>query len=148
MNSGQGLLPFLVSLGNTWGLVQIVFFLSNGLVEVPQLLWRKGDFRQDLKYLFAIANVDSEITCSIAKIEIERRAAISDIQTVSSECRRIAPQLPCEYYNYLEQILAEVPLLSAHSVDKGLRREHGRLRAERIRGEVQDHLEIHIQHAR
>lgn len=138
MNSGQGLLPFLVSLGNTWGLVQIVFFLSNGLVEVPQLLWRKGDFRQDL----------NEITCSIAKIEIERRAAISDIQTVSSECRRIAPQLPCEYYNYLEQILAEVPLLSAHSVDKGLRREHGRLRAERIRGEVQDHLEIHIQHAR
>ena len=41
----------LVALSNAWGLLLIIILLSYGVVEVPRVLWRKGNTRRELKYM-------------------------------------------------------------------------------------------------
>ncbi len=48
-DSWKELMPVLVSGGNTWGLIQIVFFLAHGLVQVPKELWVSKDNKTALK---------------------------------------------------------------------------------------------------
>lgn len=109
----NALLPLLVSLGNTWGLIQIVFFLSHGLVEVPLQLWRQGDFKLALEYVRASPH--SEITCTIAKIEEEKLTAYANVQAMAHICRRIAPEIPDGFSEYYQTILNEVHLPATSS---------------------------------
>ena len=40
---------FLMAMATAWALVQIILFMSNGLISVPRLLWRAGSNSQTLK---------------------------------------------------------------------------------------------------
>jgi putative flippase GtrA len=48
----EGLTSLLITLGNTWGMVQLVLMLGYGLVEVPRSLWHRGNIPLKLKYAY------------------------------------------------------------------------------------------------
>jgi len=53
-------LPLLMAIGNTYGLLLVALLLGYGLVDVPRRLWRHGSAAQELRKCHILANAADE----------------------------------------------------------------------------------------
>jgi hypothetical protein len=51
---------------------------------------------------------DSEVTCTIAKVDNERLIALANAQAMAYICNKIVSEIPLEYNEHYQRILNEV----------------------------------------
>ncbi len=49
-DSWSSIVSFVVSASNVWGMIQIIFFLSYGMVALPREFWKSAHLQANLKY--------------------------------------------------------------------------------------------------
>jgi hypothetical protein len=94
----DNLVPFVLTLSNTFGLCIVVFMLGYGLVEVPRLTWRRSDPHYSLRLLeFRAPELDAAV--------YDSKCALEEVVAEVGHCCKLDP-LPGTPY----RILACVPL--------------------------------------
>lgn len=56
----------------------------------------------------SIPHCNSEVTCTISKIEQEKLIALANVQSLAFICNKIGSEIPTEFNEYYQTILAEV----------------------------------------
>jgi hypothetical protein len=82
----NNLVPFVLTLANTWGLLNIILMLGYGLVEVPRMLWHESNPEQALRRLQFKAP-DTDLALFDARCALEEVVAqASDVIDVVTSC--------------------------------------------------------------
>lgn len=102
-------LAVLMSLASAWALTQIIVFLSNGLIAVPRMLFRKGDTERRLKMiccrLVQVTEIIDDDRFAIAKYL--KKAHMIEMLASTKNKRRIE-----EIYKLVPEDVASFELMS------------------------------------
>ncbi len=88
----SNVVPFVLTLSNTWGLLIVVFMLGYGLVEVPRLVWRQSNPEYALRLLeFTAPDLDTALFDSKCGLE-EVIAEVGEAHTCRVRATALGPR--------------------------------------------------------
>ncbi|MES1911995.1 MAG: hypothetical protein MHM6MM_004344 [Cercozoa sp. M6MM] len=111
--SWDNMVPYLMSLANTWGLLMMVLLLGYGLIEVPRGLWHKGHAKRRLQLLYYRIGLKAED-------KAEARERLRDCQRMVN---RAADRASSDLSPYISRIQLRLDL-AKDSSEKRTRRPH------------------------
>jgi hypothetical protein len=88
------ILPLLMAVGNTYGLLLVALLIGYGLVDVPRQLWRHGNSALDLRRCHVLANAADEALFEAVwhlqdlEEEVDTTLEIDQVWTTISTTRR------------------------------------------------------------
>ncbi|KAG0266041.1 hypothetical protein BG011_003479 [Mortierella polycephala] len=97
----SNLRAYVMALSNSWGLVLVVIFMGYGMVDVPRLLWHKGDNARELR----------RIAFKTSVVKDKRQDTEDEVLNVAKElsvvCHKV--QLTDPLRPYIDQMVKDFP---------------------------------------